>query len=246
MLGAALSPVSLLAQGPRLSPGFRRVYHVCRLSALAALVAATVSSTHPAGAEDSVTAARPEPTAEPPRPLDLVKASVARVLAIIQSQPAGAPLTAKRRTEIRRVAEDLFDFDEMARRTLAQHWKDRTAQEQTEFVRLFIDALERSYLTAIGSFPAAAVTFQSESISGSYAQVRSRIIGDRRTDIAIEYRLLQSGGHWQVYDVVADGVSVISSYRSQFNTIIRTSSFAQLLERLRAREAHVLLPRQGP
>ena len=74
--------------------------------------------------------------------------------------------------------------------------------------------------------------------------MRSRIISDRH-EVPVDYRLLQSGGRWAVYDVVADGVSLISSYRSQFNSIIRTSSFAQLLERLRSREANVS-PRQGP
>jgi len=81
-------------------------------------------------------------------------------------------------------------------------------------------------------------------VTGAYADVRSRIISDRR-EIPVDYRLLQSGGRWAVYDVVADGVSLISSYRSQFNSIIRTASFSQLLERLRSREANVSL-RHGP
>jgi phospholipid transport system substrate-binding protein len=167
------------------------------------------------------------------------------VLTIVQSQPPGTPLTGPRRAEIRRLADELFDFDEMARRTLAQHWKDRSPQERGEFVRLFVDVLERSYLIAIGTFPVTAVNFQGEAVSDSYAQVRSRIVTERRVDLPIEYRLHQQDGRWQVYDVVADGVSLVSSYRSQFNTVIRSSSFAQLLEKLRSREAHVS-PRQGP
>ena len=161
-----------------------------------------------------------------------------RVVAVVQSQPGGATLSAPRRAQIRRIAEELFDFDEMARRALGQHWKDRSPQEQAEFVPLFVNLLERSYLTAVGSYPLSTITFQSESVSGAYADVRSRIISDRR-EVPVDYRLLQSGGRWAVYDVVADGVSLISSYRSQFNSIIRTSSFAQLLERLRSREANV-------
>ena len=240
MLRALLLPASFWPRVHRLLTGPRRGHHGWRQSTVAALVVAVVYSTHPAGAADTVTVARPEPAADHPRPLDLIKASVARVLAIVQSEPAGAPLTGPQRTEIRRVVEDLFDFDEMARRTLVQHWKDRSPNEQAEFVRLFIDVLERSYLTTIGNYPVTAVTFQGESVNDGYAQVRSRIITDRRVDIPVEYRLLQNGAQWQVYDVMAAGVSLISSYRSQFNTIIRTSSFAQLLDRLRTREAHVV------
>ena len=243
MLGAQILPVSFSPQAHGFITEPRRGPYGCRRSIFAALVVAAVFSAGAAGAEDTVTGARPEPAADE-RPLDLVKTSVARVLAIIQSQPAGVPLTAKQWVAIRRVAEGLFNFDEMARRTLAQHWKDRSPQEQAEFVRLFTDVLERSYLTTIGNFPVVTVTFQGESITGPYAQVRSRSISDRRVEIPVEYRLLQSGTQWQVYDVVASGVSLVSSYRSQFNTIIRTSSFAQLLERLRIREAHVV-PRPG-
>jgi phospholipid transport system substrate-binding protein len=215
---------------------------VLRRSALLAIVS-VLSTTHPAAADNAASTSRNEAATTERRPIDLVRASVTRVVTVVQSQPAGATLSAPRRAQIRRIAEELFDFDEMARRALGAHWKDRSPQEQAEFVPLFVNLLERSYLTAVGSYPLSTITFQSENISGAYADVRSRIISDRR-EVPVEYRLLQSGGRWAVYDVVADGVSLISSYRSQFNSIIRTSSFAQLLERLRSREANVS-PRPG-
>jgi phospholipid transport system substrate-binding protein len=134
----------------------------------------------------------------------------------------------------------------MARLTLARHWKDRSAPEREEFVRLFTDLLERSYLTTIENYAGERVTFLGESVSGPYAQVRSRISTDRRMEFAIDYRLIESGARWAVYDVVLDGVSLVSNYRSQFNSIIRTSSFADLLTKLRSRqiEAHAI-PRTG-
>jgi phospholipid transport system substrate-binding protein len=238
MLAAQSFPVSFAPEVREVTAGSCRGCRVRALSVAAVMAVAAVAPAHVAGADEAAKTARPEAAADQTRPLDLVKVSVARVLAIVQAQPAGVPLTGKRRAEIRQVAEDLFDFDEMARRTLAQHWKDRSPQEQAEFVQVFIEVLERSYLTTVSNYP-VAVTFQGESVDGSYAQVRSRIITDRRVEIPIEYRLLLSN-RWQVYDVVADGVSLISSYRSQFNSIIRTSSFAQLLERLRSREAHLV------
>jgi len=163
-------------------------------------------------------------------------------MAILRTQPPRTALTVQRRAEIRRVAEEMFDFDEMARRTLAQHWKTRSPQEQAEFIRLFVDLLEQSYLTMIGNYAFAAVTFQPEAISGPYAQVRSRIVADPRDEIAVEYRLLESGGRWAVYDVLANGTSLVSNYRSQFNSIIRTTSFEDLVEKLRHREAFVVPP----
>jgi phospholipid transport system substrate-binding protein len=210
-----------------------------RLVALAISVVALAIGAHPAGAQ-------PKPAADQIGPLDLVRASVSRVLAIVQSPRVVVSDDRQRRTEIRRVAQGLFDFNEMARLTLARHWKDRSVPEQEEFVRLFTDLLERSYLTTIENYAGERITFLGELVSGPYAQVRSRITTDRRVEISIEYRLLESGARWAVYDVVLDGVSLVSNYRSQFNSIIRTSSFADLLAKLRNKqiEAHVI-PRTG-
>ena len=203
------------------------------------LMVALAIGPHPAGAQ-------PRAAADQTGPLNLVKASVSRVLAIVQSPHTVVSDGGQRRTDIRRVAHGLFDFNEMARLTLARHWKDRSAQEQEEFVRLFTDLLERSYLTSIENYAGEKITFLGESVSGPYAQVRSRIVTDRRTEISIEYRLFESGARWAVYDVVLDGVSLVSNYRSQFNSIIRTSSFGDLLAKLRSKqiEAHVI-PRTG-
>ena len=169
-------------------------------------------------------------------PLELVRASVFRVLAIVQGPRPIAIGSGQRRAEIRRVAQGLFDFDEMARLTLARHWKDRSPSEQEEFVRLFTDLLERSYLTTIENYAGETITFVGESVGDPYAQVRSRITTNRLVEIPIDYRLRKRDSRWAVYDVVLDGVSLVSNYRSQFNTIIRTSSFAGLLVKLRANQ----------
>jgi len=209
-----------------------------RRLALVMLMVAFSTGAHPAAAQPKA--------ADQTAPLDLVKATVSRVLAIVQAPRVIANDGRQRRAEIRRAAQGLFDFREMARLTLAQHWKDRSAPEQEEFVQLFTDLLERSYLTTIENYAGEKITFQGESISGPYAQVRSRITTDRRMETSIEYRLLERDARWAVYDVVLDGVSLVSNYRSQFNSIIRTSSFADLLAKLRSKEieAHVI-PRPG-
>jgi len=211
---------------------------MCRLPVLAIAVATLVLGAHPALAQD----AAPGAPSGPRGPLDLVKSSVSRVMVIVQS-PADER---QRRAEVRQVAETLFDFTEMARRTLGPHWIERSAQEQEEFVRLFTDLLERAYLTTIGNYRLATITFQGQSVEGASARVRSRFTSDRRAEIPIEYRLLQSEGRWAVYDVVVEGVSLISSYRSQFNSVIRTSSFARLLDRMRTREARLMPEAAAP
>jgi len=176
--------------------------------------------------------------AAPPQPLDVVKSSVTRVLAAVGS--------GQQKAEARRVAEELFDFDEMCRRMLGDHWQEGSPYQQGEFVRLFTELLERSYLNGLRSVPPAAVTFLGETVNGSYEQVESRIATSRFGETSVEYRLVDHDGRWAVYDVVLDGVSLVSSYRSQFTSILRTSSFAQLLEKLRSREQSDPRNGQGP
>lgn len=219
--------------------------HACRLSGLVALVTALALGASPVIAQTEVKEAQPLPAVAHLGPLELVKSSLSRVVTIVQSQSTSATEAGKRRGEIRQAAVEMFDFDDMSRRILAHHWKDGSPQEQEEFVRLFTELLERAYLTSIGNYPLASITFQDESISGSYAKVRSRMTGGRGGNVAIEYRLFESDARWAVYDVAVDGISLISSYRSQFDSILRRHSFAQLLERLQNREASVTPPGQA-
>ena len=111
----------------------------------------------------------------------------------------------------------------MARLTLYRHWSAQSLRDQDEFVRLFTALLERCYLSTIEHYAGAGITFLGESIDGSYAQVQSRIATDRRVEISIDDRLIDRGDRWEVYDVVLDSVGLVSNYRSQFNSIIRTS-----------------------
>jgi phospholipid transport system substrate-binding protein len=221
------------------------VRHACRLSGLVALVTALALYTPPAIAQSEANEAQPQPAVAQLGPLELIKSSLSRVLAIVQSQSASATQAGKRRAEIRQAAVDMFDFDDMSRRILAQHWKDGSPQEQEEFIRLFTELLEGAYLTSIGNYPLASITFHGESINGSYAEVRSSMTAGRGGNVAIEYRLFESDGRWAVYDVAVDGISLVSSYRSQFNSILRRHSFAKLLEQLQSREPSVAPPGQA-
>jgi phospholipid transport system substrate-binding protein len=219
------------------------IRHGRRFGALAAIAAVIPFGTAPVFAQVG-TDAQPGPAAGRSGPLNVVASSVSRVLTIVRSQPADATESGKRRAEIREAAVELFDFDEMSRRLLGQRWTDASPEQQRDFVVLFTDLLERTYLNTIGSYRLATITFQSETISGPYAQVQSQMAAGKG-EVAIEYRLLEQEGRWAVYDVAVDGVSLISNYRSQFNSILKRTSFTQFLDRLRTREASVGSPQRS-
>jgi phospholipid transport system substrate-binding protein len=218
------------------------IRHGLRFVALAVMAANIPFGAAPVFAQ-VMADAQPVPTADRSGPLSVVNSSVSRVLTIVRSQSADATESGKRRAEIRQAAVELFDFDEMSRRLLGQRWTDASPEEQRDFVALFTDLLERAYLNSLGNYRLATITFQGETISGSHAQVQSRMSAGK-SEVAIEYRLLEQNGRWAVYDVAVDGVSLISNYRSQFSSILKRMSFAQLLDRLRNREA-AIGPRQG-
>jgi phospholipid transport system substrate-binding protein len=178
-------------------------------------------------------------------PRQTVQQAVDRVIAVLEGTEAGrdraergearTPGEDRTRSELRRIAADLFDFDEMARRTLSRHWVRRTPAEQAEFVTLFADLLERSYAGRIEAYAGERITYVGESVEGGYALVRSRIVPQhRRQETAVDYRLHRRDGRWKVYDVLVDGVSFVSTYRGQFNRVIVGSSYRALVDALRS------------
>ena len=186
-------------------------------------------------------------TAGTATPTEVVQSAVTRAMTILQDTELARPTNAdKRRGELRRAAEDLFDFGEMSRRALARHWNDRSPQEREEFVRLFTDLLERSYLSKVENWSGEKVLFVGEATDGDYAAVRSKIITTRKQEVPVEYRLYRVGQRWQVYDVLFEGVSFIATYRSQFNRIIQTSSFAGLIDKMREKEVEVVSADRHP
>lgn len=172
-------------------------------------------------------------------PRETVQAAVALVITALEDTESGTRVgrarTLEQRPEIQRMARRLFDFEEVARRTLARHWAERSAAEQAEFVKLYTDLLERTYVRKIKVYAGEEILFVGERVADTYATVNSRIISLRRTQTTLDYQLHLKEGRWKVYDVLIDGVSFVASYRTQFDRIITNSSYASLINRLRRR-----------
>jgi phospholipid transport system substrate-binding protein len=179
-------------------------------------------------------------------PRELVQSAVIRVIQVLEEPqakgetiPAGRTPNERVRLEVRRIAADLFDFEEISRRALSRHWAGRSRDEQLEFIGLFTDLLERSYVGKIEAYSGERIVYTGEAVDGDYATVRSRISIKRRGETALDYRLHRTGGRWKVYDVVVDGVSFVSTYRSEFNRVIQASGYDELLDRLRKKQIEI-------
>jgi phospholipid transport system substrate-binding protein len=141
--------------------------------------------------------------------------------------------SADKRAAVRKVANQVFDVNETARRALGRHWQGRSPAEREEFVQLFADLLERTYISKIDLYRGERLRYVSETVEGDYAVVRAKVLTQKGLEVPVEARLLKRSDHWLIYDIVIENVSLIGNYRMQFDRIIRTTSFQELVRRLR-------------
>lgn len=144
-----------------------------------------------------------------------------------------------RRRELKTAIGKIFDYGEMAKRSLAIYWKERSPAEQKEFVQLFETLLENSYANKIESYNQEKIVYDRESVDGEYAEVKSRVITAKRDEYSLDYRLMNKGGRWMVYDVVIEGVSMVSNYRTQFRKIIAGQGYGELLKKMRTKSNEI-------
>jgi phospholipid transport system substrate-binding protein len=171
-------------------------------------------------------------------PLDLVRTTVDRALQILQDPKLSSPDKKQERVDrLREALVAIFDYEEMAKRALGPHWRQRTPAEQEEFVKLFRDFLEKVYSDKIDLYAGQKVRFGREVIDNEFAQVESTIIQPKGDEIAVVYKLRQVNGQWKVYDAIVENISIVNNYRSQFDRVISTSSYEELVKRLREKGA---------
>ena len=170
-------------------------------------------------------------------PTDQLKGAVDQIVKVLEDPGLKAQGREKeRRAAIRREAETVFDFGETAKRALGRHWQPLAEKDRQEFTSLFSDLIERAYISKIERYSGERITYTGESMDGAVASVRTRFVTKQGTEIPIDYRMQQRGDRWLVYDVVVEGISLINNYRTQFDKIIKTSSYAELVRRLKAAE----------
>ena len=167
-------------------------------------------------------------------PTDRIKQTTDKILSIVADpqlkDPSKAP---ERRRLIRSAVDERFDWEEMARRSLAQFWAKRTPEEKKEFIELYSDLLERTYMSKVEDYSGENVLYERETIDGDYAVVKVKFVTGKNKDIPVDYRLRKKGENWLVYDVSIEGVSLVNNYRRQFGSIITQFSYENLVKKLK-------------
>ena len=145
-----------------------------------------------------------------------------------------------RRAAVRKIAHEAFDISETAQRVLARHWQARTPAEREEFTQLFADLLERTYIARMDEYGGERIHYIGETIDGNFASVRARIVTRTGTEVAVESRMNLRGDRWLIYDILIENVSLVANYRSQFDRIVRSSSYEELVKRLKTKRDEFL------
>lgn len=167
-------------------------------------------------------------------PTEAIRAAVNQGIEIL----TGADLKHKKQREevinrLRAIVYPMFDFKEMAMRSLGYHWRRLTPKQQQEFVTVFTELLEKTYADRIDLYKGQRVVFTKETVDNGYAQVDTRVIGKNNESYSVAYRLHRINRKWTIYDVVAENISVDNNYRSQFDRVIARSSFEDLLKTMK-------------
>jgi phospholipid transport system substrate-binding protein len=168
-------------------------------------------------------------------PTEVVRTTINDVIRILEDKELKAPAKLlSRRHLLEDVIAQRFDYAEMSKRALAANWTPLTNKQRDEFVGLFKAFLSDRYAAKIEGYSGEQVEYLNERVDGQFAEVRTKLVSSK-VEIPMDYRLLNRAGRWYAYDIIVDGVSLVKNYRSQFTSIIRSSSYEELVHRLRNR-----------
>ena len=167
-------------------------------------------------------------------PQDQVKQMVDGVFAVLNSDLA----TDVKREKISGTVQKFLGIESLSQRTLGVYWKKATAGELNQFKPLYLKILERTYLNRVDDYSGGKVEYERERVKGNKAILDTRFVSER-FDIPVQYKLVEKAGTWQIYDVLIEGVSLVRSYRSSYNEILRKEGFDGLLKKMEQKLAQI-------
>lgn len=174
-------------------------------------------------------------------PTDQIRDAVEKAIAIIKDPELKTEQKREERiNRLRDVIYPRFDFAEMSKRVLGFHWRRLTPSERKEFIHIFSDLLEQSYIRYIDSYNEDKFIFLKERLDGRYAEVATRILTSKGEEFSVNYKTHLVNGEWKIYDIVAENISMVNNYRSQFKRVLSKSSYEVLVSRINKKRSELL------
>ena len=168
-------------------------------------------------------------------PSEYIKERIEKVYDLVGAAGSVEAASPERRAAARKVLDEMFDWTEMGRRTLDKYWAERSASERSEFVRLFSELFQRTYLSRIHLAEREKFQFLGDTVDGDRAAVKTKVVTRKGQEIPVDYLTVRADGdRWKIYDLDVGGVSLIGNYRTQFTSLISRSSYSEFIDKLRA------------
>ncbi|WP_170302397.1 MlaC/ttg2D family ABC transporter substrate-binding protein [Desulfosarcina widdelii] len=168
-------------------------------------------------------------------PMAVIKAPIDEVIEILNDpQYKEAGTKQAQRNAIWQIVRPMFDFEEISRRAVAREWQRFTDAEKQAFVDVFAQFLGNTYIDKIqGEYHNEKIAYLGQEILQEvYAEVKTQIVRET-VEIPVNYRMRKyDDGHWRVYDIIVEGVSLVKNYRTQFASILKKKKPSQLIDQL--------------
>ena len=135
-------------------------------------------------------------------------------------------------SQVVEIVTPMFDFELMGKLSLGKsYWPDLSPEQREKFTELFVERLRQSYLNKLTAYTDEKIIYESPVAVKTKVHVPTQLISKGKK-ISMLYKLYSSNNSWKIYDVEIEGVSIIRSYRSQFNEILQKGTFEDLLQKM--------------
>jgi phospholipid transport system substrate-binding protein len=185
--------------------------------------------------------------AAPVAPADVVRRLAEQVVEVLKDRDAAS---SDKRRRIETLVYAAVDFETLSRLVLARNWSAFDADQQRRFQAEFKEHLSVTYGKSIDSYKneVVHVTGDRAEARGDWT-VKTKIDREGADDVLVDYRLRQTGGEWKIIDIIVEGVSLVSNFRSQFQDLLSSKSPEQLIALIREKnqkgEAFEKAPKAG-
>ncbi|MDJ0986108.1 MAG: ABC transporter substrate-binding protein [Desulfobacterales bacterium] len=160
---------------------------------------------------------------------EFIKSNLDAVFTILQKEDLSQQA---KESEVIEIVSPMFDFELMAKLSLGKkYWPGLSVSQKERFTEQFIKRLRQSYLNKLTAYTNEKIIYESPVAVKKKVHVPTLLISKGKK-ISMLYKLYSSNNTWKIYDVEIQGVSIIRSYRSQFNEILQNGTFDDLLQKM--------------
>ena len=179
----------------------------------------------------SVTALGDVPARADDAAVAVVEHTTSSVIAILTDQKLS---TDEKRKRVEDVVLQSVDFETLSKLVLARNWTRFSDPQRAEFMSLFRNHLSMTYGRNVEGYKNEKVTITgSRAETGGDSTVKTKILRGGPGDVMVDYRLRQRDGQWKIIDVIIEGVSLVSNFRSQFQDVVSSGGPEKLIGLLR-------------